>query len=581
MSATDAKSIGGKTPLVLVVDDQQIIREPVAACLKMEGYDVVAAGSAAEALALLKTCRPDLIILDVHMPGMDGLALLATLRVRAETAGIAVILLTVEADRRFVVQASKLGVREYVLKAKFSLKELLERVARSLARPGALERPAEGGGSIHSVQSMQHQSPGASAAALCTREQLMERARNAVEGKTLSGMVAQVISLAASPRTSTTELAGAIVRDPMLSANVLRVANSAAYTSAQAEVTNIADAIRKIGSAVVGRIAAAIAVMDAMPETVADGFNPIRAWQHSFAVAQLCQQLAPQGKTGGLPYLVGLCHDLSEILFHAHFAEEAQKVLEVQHSSGRPRAQIERELLGMTRSELAPVMLGRLGLPETIRTSIEVFHAALATGTPPLEKMARVLWLAELYANGALLASSSAGVVMPVTQAFCKKAHGDANPPRPDVSTLRAEVYCLTTLMARLAPREEMSLASPLMPTRSVKIWLARDEAFSTFDPLAAALGALSQLQIHSRQPTAAEAQEVDGVVVTTCNTSGSAGAGAEEIGAMAGGRSGLSPLWLTTAGHRNGNAVGLPITLAELERFVETVGARSESLAA
>lgn len=99
MPEASSNSPSAPRPLVFVVDDQTIVREPIAACLRTAGYDAVNVAGAAEVLEIVKSRLPDLIILDVHMPGMDGLALLSALRSNTATANVPVILLTVESDR--------------------------------------------------------------------------------------------------------------------------------------------------------------------------------------------------------------------------------------------------------------------------------------------------------------------------------------------------------------------------------------------------------------------------------------------------------------------------------------------------
>ena len=89
---------------ILLVDDEDDIREVAQMSLEMTaGWEVVAAGSGAEALRLAAAERPDAILLDVMMPGMDGPATARALKAEPETAGIPIILLTAKvqaADRR-------------------------------------------------------------------------------------------------------------------------------------------------------------------------------------------------------------------------------------------------------------------------------------------------------------------------------------------------------------------------------------------------------------------------------------------------------------------------------------------------
>ena len=79
---------------VLVVDDMPIFREPIAACLRASGYETCIAGNGQEALAVLQSSRPDLILLDIAMPIMDGISFLSVIRGDPATQSIPVILLT-------------------------------------------------------------------------------------------------------------------------------------------------------------------------------------------------------------------------------------------------------------------------------------------------------------------------------------------------------------------------------------------------------------------------------------------------------------------------------------------------------
>jgi CheY-like chemotaxis protein len=121
---------------VLVVDDMPIFRDPIAASLRLAGYETLCAADGAAALALARVRRPDAVLLDVSMPVMDGFAFLRDLRRDPTLADVPVILLTAASDRKFVIEAGRLGVKDYLLKSRFSLADLLSRV-RKYAAPGA------------------------------------------------------------------------------------------------------------------------------------------------------------------------------------------------------------------------------------------------------------------------------------------------------------------------------------------------------------------------------------------------------------------------------------------------------------
>jgi CheY-like chemotaxis protein len=115
--------------LILLVDDAPIVREPIAAVLRAAGYEVECAASGTEALSKLQCRIPALMILDLSMPGMNGLLVLEVFRGTKSTRNIPVILLTGSADRKDILQASRLGVNNYLLKSAFTMSDLLSRVA--------------------------------------------------------------------------------------------------------------------------------------------------------------------------------------------------------------------------------------------------------------------------------------------------------------------------------------------------------------------------------------------------------------------------------------------------------------------
>ncbi|HWB53182.1 MAG TPA: HDOD domain-containing protein [Tepidisphaeraceae bacterium] len=561
---------------ILIVDDMAILRDPIAATLRTAGYQTAVAGDGEEAIEQIIANPPDLILLDLSMPGMDGLGVLRFLKSTAKFARIPVILLTAVSDKHSVIEAGHLGVRDYLLKTDLSLPELLDRVARNLApstAPAAVSRTPHSPGLPGPVNSHEPARTTAELPHLLTRESCIARARHALEGKTLSGVVAQVITLTASPRAEASQISEMISRDPMLSARVLHAANSPAYISHKGVVTTIPEAIRNIGFKTVRNIAAATGIFDAMPETMADGFNPIRCWQHSFAVARICERLqeSVNPEQAGVAYLVGLCHDLGEILFHTHFASEYRQVLALAQQTGKLRREVEQEMLGISHAELIRNILHHIGLPETIRVPVEDAHKVGMHGDSSVS-LARILVMAELYANGIQLASSPESQLFPLTQTVCRHAIGKTDPERPDGHLLRSEVVSLTALLARLSVKEQQQLIAPMFPRTEVRIRLVRDAGFSSFDPIAAALESVSSLTISASLPSQAELTQIDAVVVLGQSTSSPRIHGAE-IEAFKLAHSHVPLWWLVSKVDHLPPAhcqpVTLPTTLQAISHFI------------
>ena len=120
------------TSRVLVVEDDPAIRRSIVAQLRGESYDVVEAANGREALAVTQSDRPDLILLALAMPVMDGFELITTLRKSSTTPIIVLSVRGGESDR---VRALDLGADDFVAKP-FSVAELLARVRAQLRRSG-------------------------------------------------------------------------------------------------------------------------------------------------------------------------------------------------------------------------------------------------------------------------------------------------------------------------------------------------------------------------------------------------------------------------------------------------------------
>ena len=118
---------------VLVVDDEENIRELLSVSLKFQGYDVVTAANGPEALDICRTNRPDLLVLDVMMPGMDGFGLLK--RLRDDGIAAPALFLSARDSVADKVNGLTIGGDDYVTKP-FSLEEVVARLEVMLRRSG-------------------------------------------------------------------------------------------------------------------------------------------------------------------------------------------------------------------------------------------------------------------------------------------------------------------------------------------------------------------------------------------------------------------------------------------------------------
>ncbi len=133
--------------IIYFIEDMAICREPLAAMLRLKGFSVVCAADGLEGMRLLEKQAPDLVLLDVALPHMDGLTILRNMHCRPDLANVPVILLTAVMERDYIVQARNLGAKEYLLKSQFSFEQLLSRVRKYIGEDSDVKagEPSDGG----------------------------------------------------------------------------------------------------------------------------------------------------------------------------------------------------------------------------------------------------------------------------------------------------------------------------------------------------------------------------------------------------------------------------------------------------
>ncbi len=120
-----------KRPCIMVVDDNEEMLRLLEYALELEGYGVITAADGISTLALLDECKPDLVILDIVMPGPDGYQVLESIRQRSD---VPVVMLSARSEVSSLHKALALGADDYVTKP-FRPLELMTRIKAKLRRP--------------------------------------------------------------------------------------------------------------------------------------------------------------------------------------------------------------------------------------------------------------------------------------------------------------------------------------------------------------------------------------------------------------------------------------------------------------
>ena len=125
---------------ILVIDDEEGITKLVSAYLEPEGYEVIIKQDGIEGLKAARAAKPDLVVLDIMLPGMDGIELLTTLRRESD---VYVIMLTAKTEETDKIIGLSVGADDYLTKP-FSPRELVARIKaalRRLQKPGIADTP--------------------------------------------------------------------------------------------------------------------------------------------------------------------------------------------------------------------------------------------------------------------------------------------------------------------------------------------------------------------------------------------------------------------------------------------------------
>lgn len=124
-------------PTIVLVEDDQFLGGLIAEKLGKEGYKVVRALDGNEGVAKTKEARPDLVLLDIILPGLNGFDVIQKLKEDPQTNAIPVVMLTNLGQREDVDKAMALGARDYLIKAHFTPSEIIEKVASLVGKPSA------------------------------------------------------------------------------------------------------------------------------------------------------------------------------------------------------------------------------------------------------------------------------------------------------------------------------------------------------------------------------------------------------------------------------------------------------------
>jgi hypothetical protein len=229
------------------------------------------------------------------------------------------------------------------------------------------------------------------------------------------------------------------------------------------------------------------------------------------------EKLTPVGPStpAGLPYVVGLCHDLADIVLRQHFCDEYARVLELTGKTGRPQRSVESAVFGMPYTELVSVMLSRLGLPSVVTDPIQEFFTHANFLQPPASAglISRMLRFANVCSHGMMLAPGPDEWIHPLSNIDCRNALGEVM-PSIDIVSLRADALRNASALAELSESQSRQLSMPDIAPMDLRLCYVRHRDYSVFDPLHMLLQLIAgRVTVVSELPIAADLGSWDAVV--------------------------------------------------------------------
>lgn len=126
------KNQGSFSKKILIIEDDKFLRELIARKLTDEGFDILEAVEGEEGIKKIREEKPDLVLLDLILPGIDGFEVLSRMKVEPNLASIPVIILSNLGQREEVERGLKLGASDYLIKAHFTPGEIIEKIKDTL-----------------------------------------------------------------------------------------------------------------------------------------------------------------------------------------------------------------------------------------------------------------------------------------------------------------------------------------------------------------------------------------------------------------------------------------------------------------
>ena len=228
------------------------------------------------------------------------------------------------------------------------------------------------------------------------KKMIISKLADIQELPTMFNVAIEVNKLTSEPSTSVYQIEHIIKNDLALTAKVLKLANSTVY-GGTVRIISLNQAIARLGFKEINKMALAVSILN--------NFKPIyisyeKFWMHSIVTAYTAVKLNEYSEThepSERLFTGALMHDIGILLFELHFPTLYKKVLDIVKSKNYELRYIEREILGITHSEIGSLLLKRWRIPEEITSMIQFHHTPFEAEISSRET--KLIYLANYIAN--------------------------------------------------------------------------------------------------------------------------------------------------------------------------------------
>jgi HD-like signal output (HDOD) protein/CheY-like chemotaxis protein len=386
-------------PLILVAEDSPALAKMLKLLLERSGYEVILAADGRQAVELARQQAPDLMLLDIRMPQLDGVEALRQIRAQPINAHTPIVILTAITQRNQVVAAARAGASDFIPKHGLDIKDLIRRIGELLAGSAG----AGSAGSAGSARSAGKASSGEMESSLraCRLGEAVKLALPAdhvtpivpgelpahvgrfAQVKALPFVMPRVLGLTASHYSSADSLVSVIQQDVGLTGKVLAMANSSIYRRGRDPITSLGQAVRNIGFGSVRQAALGLGLMDLFHAAgPSSGIDRLAFWEHSFASGAIASLLAAQAGRAAMnesqAFVVGLLHNIGRLIFDDFYHSAYTALLSRIDSGGQLPADLESRWMGIAHTRLAEAVLREWHMPAEFHEPIGDHGLSLA-----------------------------------------------------------------------------------------------------------------------------------------------------------------------------------------------------------